>query len=337
MRRILLYISLLCCSASVFSQTKDIRITYLWDVTLSMKGFNGTPNIYDDVVRVLEKDINLIDNERTEIVVIPFQDTEYCEIWRECATNNGKAKIISQIKGYQNEKITNTNISAPLKYVLENIFSTDRIDILKLLTDGNDNINPTELYKVLDNWCENSKNKDAYGYYILLTEGAKNQQLSLQLEKTCNFSEIDVTKNIKGTSEIIQLSAKFKNVAINVKDDYNKPINLTFEQYLGQSSSEGFEIHFYTEPNPYLGLDTVVVLDKNNSVFIVPQFKLTQHEIHNALPIDHPYDDIMLNFKATASMKDGRFALTRLVDSMCPFSLINKPEKTVKIYVKQKK
>ena len=88
-----------------------------------------------------------------------------------------------------------------------------------------------------------------------------------------------------------------------------------------------FEIHFYTEPNPYLGVDTVVVLDKNNSVFIVPQFKLTQHEIHNALPIDHPYDDIMLNFEATASMKDGRFALTRLVDSMCPFSLINKPEK----------
>ena len=25
---------------------KDIRLTYLWDVTLSMKGYNGSPNIF---------------------------------------------------------------------------------------------------------------------------------------------------------------------------------------------------------------------------------------------------------------------------------------------------
>ena len=71
-------------------QFKDVRQTYLWDVTLSMKGYNGAPDIYDQVVDVMIKDIRSITDERTEIVVVPFQDTKYCEVWRESATPEGK-------------------------------------------------------------------------------------------------------------------------------------------------------------------------------------------------------------------------------------------------------
>lgn len=104
---------------------KDIRLTYLWDVTLSMKGYNGSHNIYDKVVSAMIKDIESVTNERTEIVVVPFQNTKYCEMWKEYATPQGIANLKSKIKAYKNTDITNTNISAPLQYAIDEIFTTD--------------------------------------------------------------------------------------------------------------------------------------------------------------------------------------------------------------------
>lgn len=139
---------------------KDIRLTYLWDVTLSMKGYNGSPNIYDKVVIAMIKDIESVTNERTEIVVVPFQDSKYCEVWKEFATPEGKANLKSKIKAYKNDNVTNTNISAPLQYAIDEIFTTDKIDIMKLMTDGVDNVDPNQLKHILDNWCQIAKSKD---------------------------------------------------------------------------------------------------------------------------------------------------------------------------------
>ena len=87
MKRILsgLAVVLFALSLNAQGQFKDVRQTYLWDVTLSMKGYNGAPDIYSKVVEVMVKDIQSITNERTEIVVIPFQDTQYDQVWREYA------------------------------------------------------------------------------------------------------------------------------------------------------------------------------------------------------------------------------------------------------------
>ena len=99
MRKKLLVCAILLFSLGAFAQGqfKDVRQTYLWDVTLSMKGFNGAPDIYDKVVDVMIKDIQSISNERTEIVVIPFQDKEL-DVWRAYATPAGKATITKRIR-----------------------------------------------------------------------------------------------------------------------------------------------------------------------------------------------------------------------------------------------
>ena len=57
MKKILLGLATLLSSLGLFAQGqfKDVRQTYLWDVTLSMKGFNGAPNIYDKVVDVMKQ------------------------------------------------------------------------------------------------------------------------------------------------------------------------------------------------------------------------------------------------------------------------------------------
>ena len=93
MKKIALIFLLLLSQLSAFAagnMFKDIRQIYLWDVTLSMKGYGGNPDIYDKVLSVMIKDIESIDNDRTEIVVIAFQDTEYCQIWRTLDSENEK-------------------------------------------------------------------------------------------------------------------------------------------------------------------------------------------------------------------------------------------------------
>jgi len=318
-------------------QFKDVRQTYLWDVTLSMKGYNGAPDIYEKVVDVMIKDIRSITDERTEIVVVPFQDTQYCDVWREFATPEGKEAIIRQIRGYKNEKVTNTNISAPLQYAIDEIFTTDKIDIMKLMTDGNDNVNPARLREVLERWCEVAKQKDAYGYYILLTDAAKNGDISLVLEGICNFEEVDASEMLDGIADIRQVNTPWKEgIIINIRDEYNKPKRLRFTIYSGDGNiPAGFKIYFHTRPNDYVEVDEIAEMESDNSLEIHPRFKKPQQTLMDELPTDYVFGDIMLDLEPTPEMaKDPKYAYTRIVDKECAILLENKPVKTVNIHVK---
>lgn len=339
MKTFFLGFATLCLSVSLYAQGqfKDVRQTYLWDVTLSMKGFNGAPDIYDKVVDVMVKDIQSITNERTEIVVVPFQDSKYCAVWREYATPAGKTAIIDHIQKYKNGNITNTNISAPLQYTIDEIFTIDKIDILKLMTDGSDNVNPARLHSIFDQWCEIAKAKDAYGYYILLTDAAKNGDLSLVLKGICNFEEIDASKMLDGIAEIRQINNAWKEgILINIRDEYNKPKRLTFNVYSGDGTiPAGFKIHFKTLPNEYIEIDEVAEMDADNSLEIHPKFKKSQQTLMEELPTEYVFSDIVVEYESTPEMASGKFAFTRLVDKESAVMLENKPVKTVKIYVKQ--
>ena len=336
----LLFSSVFCVFCLfVFSQkyAKDIRQTYLWDVTLSMKGFGGAPDIYDAVVDVMIKDIESISNERTEIVVVPFQNTKYCAIWKEKATPAGKKAIIKKIKDYNNQNLTSTNISAPLQYTIDSVFSENKIDILKLLTDGKDNVNPSRLEELLRNWCMIAKNKDVYGYYILLTPAAKGGDVSLLLKEICNFEEVDLTngKNFSGIAEIKQIVPVFEDgININIRDEYDKSQRLNFKLYMSEEVPVGFEIHFKTQSNPYLEIDTIARIREDMSVELKPHFILSKDSLIRSVPINVPHKEIILEYNATNRMNNGEFAFTRLIDTACNVYLINKPEKTVYIYVK---
>lgn len=332
-----LAILLLSLSLHAQGQFKDVRQTYLWDVTLSMKGFNGAPDIYSKVLDVMVRDIQSITNERTEIVVVPFQDTQYCEVWREFATPEGKEAMIRRIRGYKNERITNTNISAPLQYAIDQIFTADKIDIMKLMTDGNDNVNPAKLQEILSRWCDIAKAKDAYGYYILLTDAAKNGDLSLVLKGICNFEEVDVSGMLEGIAAIRQINSTWKEgILINIRDEYNRPKRLTFNVYSGDGTiPAGFKIRFKTLPNDYIEIDEVAEMNADNSLEIHPKFKKSQQALIDELPTDYIFRNIVLQYEPAPDMATGKFAFTRIVDCECAVLLENKPVKTVKIYVKE--
>lgn len=312
---------------------KDIRMTYLWDVTLSMKGYNGSPNIYDKVVTAMIKDIESITNERTEIVVVPFQNSKYCDVWKEFATPQGKANLKSKIKAYKNDNITNTNISAPLQYAIDEIFTTDKIDIMKLMTDGVDNVDPNKLKHILDNWCQIAKSKDVYGYYILLTDAAKeNGDLIIKLKEICNFETVDLSDgDMSGIGDIRQLNVsatKGIGLVISVRDEYGEPRSVKFSSY-GGDVQPGYQVHFKTEDNPYIEIDEVVTMDENYSFEVHPKFKRSKSDMM-AMSWES-YNDITLQMAPVST--DGPHKNTRLLDESTRVQLINKPEKTVSFYV----
>lgn len=76
MKKIFTTLIALASFSLAFAQSgnvKDVRQTYLWDVTLSMMGkAPGAPDIWEQVKEAIITDIQQISDDRTEIVVIPF-------------------------------------------------------------------------------------------------------------------------------------------------------------------------------------------------------------------------------------------------------------------------
>jgi len=131
--------------AFVFAQENiGRRVVYLWDVTYSMHGgymtadkskkgkvlvagnnyeivcYNEKYDIYTSIMNKLIADIDGQD-ERTEIVVIPFNDKVLEEsVWRSMATEKGKQYLVSMIRNFCELDQTKTCIYSPLKYGTNN-------------------------------------------------------------------------------------------------------------------------------------------------------------------------------------------------------------------------
>lgn len=318
--------------APIFAQQhKDVRQTYLWDVTLSMKGYKGAPDIYDKVVDAMVNDIKSITNERTEIVVIPFQDTDHCDEWHAKATAEGKADIISKIKSYNNENITNTNISAPIMYSINHVFSNDRIDVLKLMTDGVDNVDKEKLNRTLEQWCDIAKDKDVFGYYIMLTNAAGKDAVVIKEKAVCRFEIIHGTE----VDAIISLTPQ-KSASINLRDEsFTKPVKLKFTANDGASRvPSGFKVLIQSEENPYVEIDEVATLSDDYTVSISPRFKMSSNELKDQLPEDRN-ETVTLKMRPASGMDVSPYSMTRILDLRTSLSLINKSEKTLRFHVQK--
>ena len=94
-----------------FSQTPKMQVDrriYLWDVTLSMQGYQGkTPDIWDNVTAFLKKDIENISDENTELVILPFQENILAD-WSCKATKIAVGTLLVHID-IQKKKYNNQN------------------------------------------------------------------------------------------------------------------------------------------------------------------------------------------------------------------------------------
>ncbi len=337
MKRLFLIISFALLSLSLFSQSvqvKDVRQTYLWDVTLSMKGkVAGCPDIWDKVKKAMISDIQQINDETVEIVVIPFQH-KALNVWREMATPSGKSTLIANITKYQIPLFngtTTTNLYAPLQYVADNILTSDKVDILKLMTDGVGEVQNAEYEDLLKRWCSIAKEKDAYGFYIMLTDAAKEGLMTLKKIDPCRFEPVDVSQ-MNGTTVSVLALAPQSSYAFNVRDDYGKDISLKFTKSGAGNLPSGYKVHIYSCENPYIQFDEVVEMQSDYTLTVKAKYLMSQQEMILALPIDGN-ERIFFKAEPAEGMEEMPYATTQILDNFTTCEMINKPEKTVRFHV----
>lgn len=326
------------------ARVKDIRQTYLWDVTLSMKGKpKSNPNIWEPVKKALIADIQAIPDESTEIVVIPFQH-KALDTWRAPATEAGKAAMIKRINAYDipleyvtanGKRTTMTFLGPPLEYCLDNIFTDDKIDILKFMTDGvdeQDQVEPQNAgnYKrVLARWCEVAKKKDVYGYYIILNEAAQQGRIVLEQVNPCRFSDVTVKDDIDLT--FVTLIPQ-ESMAFNIRDDYGKPVKVKFSHSGNGVVPDGYRVRITSWSNSYMQVDQVVTLH-GNTAEVNPKYLMSKQEMADALPTDHN-EVIYFQAEAAEGMDEEPFCRTSVLSNPTACELINKPEMSVKFHVR---
>ena len=328
-RRLLLLVAVLAMSVNMLAQQsrfKNERRIYLWDVTLSMKGFKEkTPDIYDKVITALEKDINSIIDEQTEVWVLPFQ-TKILEKWNVKATIAGKKEIIGKIKTFDNKDVTNTNITVPMTEVMNSLIKPDKRNVLILLTDGEQNAKNYPLETLLDvirKWCDFAEKNDAYAFYVMLTQFAKNDRLIEVIDGACRMYKGEGTD-----FNFVELLPQ-DNIKYNIKDDMGKKIPLKVDCKKRVTIPEDLKIRCYCEPNPYMDVDQLTVV-KNGMIELELKPKQNYDSLRQVLPID-TNEKIILHFDVE---NEDLYPLVSLLNKECSLELINKPEKILKVYVK---
>ena len=309
---------------------KNERRIYLWDVTLSMKGYqNKTPNIYDKVITALEKDINSVKDEQTEIWVLPFQ-TKILNKWTVKANNAGKKELIDKIKTFSNNDVTNTNITVPMSEVMNGIIKDDKRNVLILLTDGNQNASNYPLDTLLDvirKWCSFAEKNDAYAFYVMLTQFAQNEKLIETIDKTCRMSKI-ISEEGNIEFNFVELLPQ-TNYKYNIKDDAGKKLTIQFDCKKSVSIPEDLKIRCYCEQNSYIEVEDIASI-VNGTLNIDVKHKQSYDSLKNSLPQDYN-EKITLYFEIENANKHQ---LVSLLNKECCLELINKPEKILKVYVK---
>ncbi|MBI9056983.1 MAG: VWA domain-containing protein [Labilibaculum sp.] len=242
---------------------KEEQRVFLFDCTLSMFGYGDSPDIFESVRTSLIDAIQSVDDERTQIVVLPFQD-KVLDVWQQDATVSGKKQIIDKIRSIKkaNLKVTRTNICSAWEKALE-LLNSERRNYIFLLTDGEQNSKKNTkdcLYSHIENWCSQAKQKDAFAFYVMLTEAANDARLK-GIINSCNRIEF-----VEGTDiDIIELRPSSTSIPINVREQ-NYSSSLSFVSNHMDKLPSDFKIKLQLEDNPYFSLTDIDCSRINNGV-----------------------------------------------------------------------
>jgi hypothetical protein len=328
---------------------KPQRKVYLWDVTLSMKGAGGCPNIWQDVKENLIKDIKSITDPKTEIVLLPFQH-RIIEKKSDYATAEGKQNLIQYVRDFdlpklwigdastgheakpgEKGKTTMTKLYAPLQECLETVITVDKTDILVFFTDGLSDF-PEDGAKferfVCEDWCSGvAEEKDIYAYYLMLTSKATNT-------RTCGcpprFKKIDPTE--KPDLSTVTLTPASK-VCYNVKDDYGKDIVVKFDTKSSTPMEAGFVIHVENDSvSPYFDINQDVVLDPvHNTISIHPKLKMTSEEMRSHIFENAENKDSLYLSYTTGKGMDEKYDRVIIRDVKTEIEMVGTDERTLKL------
>lgn len=183
MKKVLLLL-LLTLPFFAYSQVLKERRVYYLDCSYSMK----TNGIWDDVRDNLKEAIDKVDDETTELIIIPFADNASpnptLKPMSEIASPAGKKKLKSQIDALVLNKNTMTYHYIPLNDFYNHRVDDKRVTYMFLMTDGQDEDKQQKaLNQLLPQWGDKYGQKNVYGFYVMLDKQATNPAIDKVIKK----------------------------------------------------------------------------------------------------------------------------------------------------------
>ena len=324
-----LALSMLLLPLVVSAESRTQRRIYLLDVSMSMHGravYDGvrTPDIYDEVIDFIEKDIRSISDENTEILICPFEEGIY-ETVSGRGTLAGKDSLVNRIRSFDYEDFTkHTYIYRTLSTAVE-MLSDTKHNMVILLTDGKDEDPEGNQYKdkFFTDWRHYVYKNFAYLLFVQLTGLVESGDIE-------SLPAVDIVPPGESIpTNVIDLTP-IGEVTVNIKDDSEVNIPLSYKK--GVTLPEGLKISVESSVNDYVRIDEVSVLDMN--ILTVDVEYLEEYDDLKLNMTEEVTVPLRINLVNGDEIRDSANQIFCLTRENVSLRLINKPEKTLKISLK---
>lgn len=304
LRTLLILLSLIISLSSVKAQ-RERNYIYLLDCTKSMKGFKGSPNIWEPTKSYLKKELEK-HTSGTTLHVIPFQGIVHPSFDFDAANFDSKKwkEIENKIDVYV-EDITGTNIcdswDATDKYI-----DKHKDNYIILLTDGKDNVKGmAAVAKKLSEWC--GKYQNTYAFYVQLTQAAVDPGVAKVIDICDNEFIVDPSEKIRDFGGID------KGLIV-----YANTLKLNKIHKIGFSSVGSYKAKAECN-DPYFSVKVVGNMIKEGVVPIQIIAKQPLSQINAALPE-------IYNFTFDVQSNE-----VNIINPMVKVQMTNKPERNLEI------
>ncbi len=285
---------------------KERRVYYL-DCSYSMVS-NG---IWDKVRDNLKNAIDNVNDETTELIVIPFAyDNKHhsrLQALSAAATSQGKKVLKDKIDALMSSKSTMTYHSDPLNDFYTHRVNPERVTYLFFMTDGQNEETPDQFLPLLNGWQGRYQGRNVYGFYVMLDKAAKNTDVERVIDKQENLWKVE-------TADVdINLIRLHPQAIFNARNDeyFELPI-------YGHFQGKNFKASF-ADGSKYRVKDTAI---KNDKLRVYVAY---DGDVHDLPPSE-------VN-KLLISMSGGGefdFLVTENIKVKCE----SKPERSLKISVR---
>lgn len=288
------------------AQTQKERRVYYLDCSYSMV----SNKIWDKVCSNLKKAIDNVNDETTELIVIPFalDHNGGIQVIKAYATENGKKTIKDKISLIKPSKSSMTYHKIPLQDFYNNRTGSNKVTYMFLMTDGQDEWKERKIFPyMLKQWQSKFGNKNVYGFYVMLHNAARNS----------NIDDICNSQNHLWKVETADINVNLIRLQPNAI--YNARNETYFEVPI-YGNINNIDIHTeFDKSSPYYVSKTIV---KNGKIKVFVKFK---EDIYS-LPKSKKY---ALHISMTGG-DEYDFLVTDKIFVTCE----SKPERSLKVSIK---
>lgn len=259
----ILLIALLYCCLSHSANFKNEKRIYIVDVTASMagKGVVASDNIFQKVKNELKSAVSSIEKPTTEVEIITFTNKIHQRI---SGVASNKKDLLTQIDGI---KVSNGDTDIANAWLEgQKLVDDKKVNYVFLLTDGLHNTGtPKEnLYNILKSWESFSNGKYIFGFYVMLTKQAREQNIRNIVQETNQLWLI----------ESMNINAIFAMLPMHIKANIrsSKTLKLPFSISSKKSFDKKMPFTLKLESNPFYKIEKVSI-NEGQMIFKIKELK----------------------------------------------------------------